>query len=138
MFNKFNLEIMATSDDRRLIDNESSTTVDKFYGNKGGKDVQISLDDAASVLAEASKSLFMIPTITDVTDFNLVTDIGIHGVDFYQKANSPFPSTYTGTLIVIRNSYGQFHQIALAASKICYRRRTSSGTWDEWLTISAT
>lgn len=43
---------MATSDDRRLIDNESSTTVDKFYGNKGGKDVQIPLADAAAVLAE--------------------------------------------------------------------------------------
>ena len=37
--------------DKRLIDNESSTTVDKFYGNKGGKDVQIPLADAAAVLA---------------------------------------------------------------------------------------
>ena len=72
MFNKFNLEIMATSDDRRLIDNESSTTVDKFYGNKGGKDVQISLADAASVLAAKNgiKRIQLILPVGESTTIN--------------------------------------------------------------------
>lgn len=43
---------MATnSEDKRLIDNASATTVDNFYGNKSGADVQIPLATAASVLA---------------------------------------------------------------------------------------
>ena len=72
MFNKFNLEIMATSDDRRLIDNESLTTVDKFYGNKGGKDVQISLADAASVLAAKNgiKRIQLILPVGESTTIN--------------------------------------------------------------------
>ena len=37
--------------DKKLIDNASATTVDNFYGNKGGADVQIPLATAASVLA---------------------------------------------------------------------------------------
>lgn len=38
--------------DKKLIDNASATTVDNFYGNKDGADVQIPLATAASVLAE--------------------------------------------------------------------------------------
>ena len=62
---------MATSDDRRLIDNESSTTVDKFYGNKGGKDVQIPLAEAAAVLAEQMRDNYVRKFITANTKVEL-------------------------------------------------------------------
>ena len=80
----------------------------------------------------------MIPTVTEVTDFDLITTVGVHGVDFYQKENSPFPNTYTGTLLVLQNAYGQYMQFAMVATAIRYRRRSSTGEWSAWLSFTLT
>lgn len=47
--------------DKKLIDNASATTVDNFYGNKGGADVQIPLATAASVLADSMVKSVALP-----------------------------------------------------------------------------
>lgn len=62
--------------DKRLIDNESSTTVDKFYGNKGGKDVQIPLADAAAVLADNRAKKIIQTSSVNVSRFKLCSSIG--------------------------------------------------------------
>lgn len=40
--------------DKKLINVDAATTMTNIYGNNGSKDVQVSLADAASVLAEAN------------------------------------------------------------------------------------
>ena len=71
--------------DKRLIDNESSTTVDKFYGNKGGKDVQIPLADAAAVLAGSHKTTLKTTgnkVTIDMSQFNQgLVVVGYGGAD---------------------------------------------------------
>ena len=106
--------------DKRLIDNESSTTVDKFYGNKGGKDVQIPLADAASVLAEQIVPLKWVGQ-TDNLD-NVKTGFGYY-------IGEP-----NGLFISITHQMNDDYRLQLRVrdngSALYFR--TKFGYWSEW------
>ena len=121
--------------DKRLIDNESSTTVDKFYGNKGGKDVQIPLADAAAVLAD----------IKDIapTDFNNVSynTTNTLFVATQNALNAPFDGMIRGFLLnFIQASYCAQIYIDCNIKKgtAFLRTRLHDRTWTSWRKITTT
>lgn len=119
---------MATSDDRRLIDNESSTTVDKFYGNTGGKDVQISLADSASVLAGLH------PFYPKFLDSNSNANELGDGKYFYTNGNRPINGIGSNALLIqisvpTRNDK---YQIVFEYNNRCIYARMYIEYWTEW------
>ena len=120
---------MATSDDRRLIDNESSTTVDKFYGNKGGKDVQIPLADAAAVLA----GIYEVYT-------GSVNDLG-NGVVVFRGTDAPIATGIAITKIGSDSGRAdagiQIVAPSMSEGYIYYRILWESA-WRQWYKIATT
>lgn len=114
-------------EDKKLIDNASATTIDNFYGNQGGKDVQIPLATAASVLAGAKAIPYSIAKndTTSLSSYYIV-------IDGYCDA---FDHTCKGGGICIVSSQHSKIQLLLTDWGVKYRI-WSETLWGEWLNIS--
>ena len=121
--------------DKRLIDNESSTTVDKFYGNNGGKDVQIPLADAAAVLAAKLPfgNLFGSGTAQGLTSLN---DINENSIKYASKSYniSDMPYDYCMVLTFVNGDYGMQIAVSVDQNKMAYRAKVG-GVWNQWVRL---
>ena len=100
---------------------------------------QIAKSDLASVVAEQmGNPLATSRKSGSENDFNLYTSNGIYSVDFYEKGNSPSPSSYNGILIVTNNRIGQTLQFAVVSEAFFFRTKTTSNVWSKWYQLSST
>lgn len=123
--------------DKRLIDNSSSTTVDNFYGNKSGADVQIPLAEAASVLAASVGSLY------PRGDFNGNIDTIINNGVYYcydVTSEKAIPLSQF-IMVTFAPTSTQYFKLQFAANveqdkgrELYYRIKRSD--WSEWKQIS--
>lgn len=122
--------------DKKLINNASATTVDNFYGNRGGADVQIPLATAASVLAEQIISHGDL----NVANANDVTQSGCYSYNANSLSVENMPGSY-GVLVVFNpNGYAQggypMCQLFITHNNMVYARVKWTGTWKDWKQIS--
>lgn len=119
--------------DKKLINVDAATTMSNIYGNNGSKDVQVSLADAASVLAGQLGH-----GSNNREDLNNLTSTNFY-IIYSTNANSPEINDSAGLchLFVIRISEGNITQFYInRGSGAFYYRNCTSGNWLAWYKVN--